>query len=87
MKQTFLLAAAVAAALAAPERLLADQSSLSPVLNAGQQTLQFDWPAIRVGTAEYEEGPTGVTVIHFPHRALAAVDVREIGRASCRERV
>ncbi len=76
MKQTLLLAAAVAAALAAPERLLADQSSLNPVLNAGQQTLKFDWPAIRVGTAEYEEGPTGVTVIHFPQRALAAVDVR-----------
>jgi len=54
----------------------ADQSGLTPVLNAGEQTLRFDWPAVRIGTAEYEEGPTGVTVIHFPQRALAAVDVR-----------
>jgi len=57
-------------------RAVADQSALSPVLNAGDKTLQFDWPALRIGTGEYEEGPTGVTVIHFPHRALAAVDVR-----------
>jgi len=57
-------------------RAVADQSGLAPVLNAGDQTLQFDWPALRIGTGEYEEGPTGMTVIHFPHRALAAVDVR-----------
>jgi L-aminopeptidase/D-esterase-like protein len=46
------------------------------VVNAGSRVLQFDWPALRVGTGEYEEGPTGVTVIHFPQRAFGAVDVR-----------
>ena len=54
----------------------ADQSSLSPVLNAGEKALHYDWPAIEVGTGEYEEGPTGVTVFRFPKRAVAAVDVR-----------
>jgi L-aminopeptidase/D-esterase-like protein len=54
----------------------APQDSLMPVVNAGEKLLQFDWPAIRIGTGEYEEGPTGVTVFHFPQHALAAVDVR-----------
>jgi L-aminopeptidase/D-esterase-like protein len=53
-----------------------EQDALSPVTNAGEKVLQFDWPAVRIGTAEYAEGPTGVTVIHFPDRAYAAVDVR-----------
>ncbi len=46
------------------------------MLNSGSELLQFDWPALRIGTGEYEEGPTGVTVFHFPNRALGAVDVR-----------
>ncbi len=29
-----------------------------------------------VGVAEYEEGPTGATVLYFPHPVLAAIDVR-----------
>jgi L-aminopeptidase/D-esterase-like protein len=54
----------------------AAQETLAPVVNAGERVLRFDWPDIRIGTGEYEEGPTGVTVFHFAHRALAAVDVR-----------
>lgn len=54
----------------------ADQAALVPILNAGDQLLHFDWPALRIGTGEYEEGPTGVTVFHFAKRARAAVDVR-----------
>lgn len=54
----------------------ASQQNLKPALNQGEKLLQFDWPALRIGTGEYEEGPTGVTVFHFPKRALAAVDVR-----------
>ena len=46
------------------------------LLNQGARLLTFDWPAIHVGTAEYPDGPTGVTVIHFPNRAHGAVDVR-----------
>ena len=56
--------------------LPADQSALIPVINAGERLLRFDWPAIRIGTGEYEEGPTGVTVFQFARRASGAVDVR-----------
>ncbi|MDE2453050.1 MAG: P1 family peptidase [Burkholderiales bacterium] len=38
--------------------------------------LEFDFPGLRIGVAEYPRGPTGVTVFHFPRRAKAAVDVR-----------
>jgi L-aminopeptidase/D-esterase-like protein len=55
--------------------------------NSGQQhlkidtdihgpVLQFDWPAIQIGVGSYEEGPTGLTIIRFPSRAIGAVDVR-----------
>ncbi len=54
----------------------AEQSTLVPVTNAGEHLLRFDWPALSIGTGEYEEGPTGVTVFHFPQRASGAVDVR-----------
>lgn len=54
----------------------ADQAALAMNLNAGERLLQFDWPQLRIGTGEYPDGPTGVTVFHFPQRALAAVDVR-----------
>jgi L-aminopeptidase/D-esterase-like protein len=53
-----------------------DQSALAPVLNQGSRVLQFDWPTLRIGTGEYEDGPTGVTVIHFTRRVFGAVDVR-----------
>ena len=71
-----ILHAVVLLALASATTLAADQSSLEPVLNSAGDTLQFDWPALHIGTGEYEEGPTGVTVFHFPNRALGAVDVR-----------
>jgi L-aminopeptidase/D-esterase-like protein len=38
--------------------------------------LTFDFPAVHVGVAEYEEGPTGATVFYFPKTAKVAVDVR-----------
>jgi L-aminopeptidase/D-esterase-like protein len=39
--------------------------------------LRFDFPGLRVGIAEYEEGPTGCTVFHVPPGGAAcAVDVR-----------
>ncbi|WP_241263340.1 P1 family peptidase [Parahaliea mediterranea] len=46
------------------------------LLNAGERVLNFDWPMIRVGTGEYADGPTGVTVFHFADKVLGAVDVR-----------
>jgi len=38
--------------------------------------LTFDFPGMRVGVAEYEEGPTGTTVFYFPKGVKAAADVR-----------
>jgi L-aminopeptidase/D-esterase-like protein len=38
--------------------------------------LTFDFPALRIGVAEYEEGPTGCTVFYFPDGASTAVDER-----------
>ena len=38
--------------------------------------LTLDFPAVRIGVAEYDDGPTGATVFHFPKGAKAAVDVR-----------
>jgi L-aminopeptidase/D-esterase-like protein len=52
------------------------QDSLQPVVNSAGKSLEFDWPMIRIGTGEYEEGPTGVTVFHFRRKVLGAVDVR-----------
>ena len=54
----------------------AEPQDLEPIVNAGETVLEFDWPAISVGTAEYAEGPTGATVIRFDNRAAVAVDVR-----------
>ena len=42
----------------------------------GDRVLSFDFPAFRVGIAEYPDGPTGVTVLHFPSGAAMAMDVR-----------
>lgn len=52
------------------------QADLVPVLNGGGTELQFDWPALKIGSASYREGPTGVTVFSFDKKVLAAVDVR-----------
>jgi L-aminopeptidase/D-esterase-like protein len=51
-------------------------SGLQPSTLIDGPVLRFDWPAIEVGVASYEAGPTGVTVFRFPRRAAAAVDVR-----------
>jgi L-aminopeptidase/D-esterase-like protein len=38
--------------------------------------LTFDFPGLRIGIAEYEEGPTGCTVFHFAGGAMLERDVR-----------
>ena len=39
--------------------------------------LRFDFPGLRVGIAEYEDGPTGCTVFHLPPGGAAcSVDIR-----------
>jgi 6-aminohexanoate-oligomer endohydrolase len=40
------------------------------------RALSFDFPALEIGVAEYDEGPTGCTVFHFPKVATLAIDVR-----------
>ena len=30
------------------------------------RALEFDFPGLEIGIAEYEEGPTGCTVFHLP---------------------
>jgi L-aminopeptidase/D-esterase-like protein len=59
-----------------PVAAFADQDALQPLLNAGESKLEFDWPMVKIGTGEYREGPTGVTVFRFARRVLGAVDVR-----------
>ncbi len=72
-KRRWLVAAALVLSVSSAH---ADQSQLVPDTQSAGPTLTFDWPAIEVGIASYEEGPTGVTVFRFPNRASAAVDVR-----------
>jgi 6-aminohexanoate-oligomer endohydrolase len=36
----------------------------------------FDFPGVRIGCAEYPEGPTGCTVIDLPADSLVTVDIR-----------
>ena len=38
--------------------------------------LRFDFPGVEVGVAEYDEGPTGCTVLSFPGGAASSIDVR-----------
>ena len=57
----------------------ADQDGLAITIGRPGPLLNFEWPALEIGVATYEAGPTGVTVIRFPKRAAAAVDVRGAG--------
>jgi len=41
-----------------------------------KRVLEFDFPGLEIGVAEYEEGPTGCTIFHLPKLASLAIDVR-----------
>ena len=60
----------------ARKRITNDNADLKPVTSFEGPALEFDWPALRIGVAEYEEGPTGCTVFHFPDGVTTAVDRR-----------
>jgi L-aminopeptidase/D-esterase-like protein len=60
----------------APGALTNDDLPLVPQPSPGRDVVPFDFPGVRVGTAEYGEGPTGCTVIHVPAGARTAVDAR-----------
>lgn len=51
-------------------------AGLVPDTQIDGPALEFDFPGMLIGTAEYAEGPTGTTVFYFPERVMAAVDVR-----------
>lgn len=53
-----------------------DTADLTPRVSFDPPMLTFDFPGLRIGAAEYEEGPTGCTVFHFARTATCAVDVR-----------
>ena len=73
MRVAILLAVFISTACA-PE---AAQESISPSPTPGGGTLlEFDFPALHIGVAEYPDGPTGTTVFFFPNRAKIAVDAR-----------
>jgi L-aminopeptidase/D-esterase-like protein len=40
------------------------------------RVLEFDFPGLEIGVAEYDEGPTGCTVFHLPKVASLSIDVR-----------
>ena len=50
------------------------QDELEPVVV--DDGVSFELPGVRIGTAEYREGPTGCSVFHFPDGADCDVDVR-----------
>lgn len=52
------------------------QPALVPRTSFDGPVLEFDFPGMQVGVAEYEEGPTGATVFYFPDGVAAAIDVR-----------
>lgn len=50
--------------------------ALVPVTAFGTPSLKFDFPRLKIGFAEYAEGPTGCTVFLFDQGVVTAVDVR-----------
>jgi 6-aminohexanoate-oligomer endohydrolase len=54
-----------------------DTAQLVPRTEFDGPALELDFPGLRIGIAEYEEGPTGCTVLHLPPGGAAcAVDIR-----------
>jgi L-aminopeptidase/D-esterase-like protein len=54
-----------------------DNTPLTPRTSFdGARTLAFDFPGLRIGVAEYDEGPTGCTALIFDKRMISAADVR-----------
>jgi L-aminopeptidase/D-esterase-like protein len=50
--------------------------ALAPRIPTASRVAEIDFPGLRVGVAEYDEGPTGCTVIALDRIALVAIDVR-----------
>ncbi len=61
---------------AVPAVALANDRPLVPRTVFDGPALKLDFPGLRIGVAEYDEGPTGTTVFYFPAKVMAVVDVR-----------
>jgi L-aminopeptidase/D-esterase-like protein len=57
-------------------RLSNDTAELQPRTSFDGPELRFDFPGLEIGVAEYDEGPTGCTVLSFPDGAAVSIDVR-----------
>jgi 6-aminohexanoate-oligomer endohydrolase len=57
-------------------RLTNDTAKLVPRTDFEGPALEFDFPGLEIGVAEYDEGQTGCTVFHFPDGAASSIDVR-----------
>ena len=53
-----------------------DTLDLVPRTGLDGPVLELDFPGLEIGCAEYEEGPTGCTVFHFPAGASLQTDIR-----------
>ena len=53
-----------------------DHSDLQPRTDFHGPTDRLDFPGLKIGVAEYEEGPTGCTVFLFERGWLTALDIR-----------
>lgn len=49
---------------------------LEPRRASEASVVEYDFPGVEVGSAEYAEGPTGVTVVSVPSGARMAIDAR-----------
>ena len=66
----------LAISLFIPVVIDAQAITLIPRTNPSGPALTFEFPGMRIGVAEYDEGPTGTTVFHFPGKVVGVVDVR-----------
>jgi L-aminopeptidase/D-esterase-like protein len=60
----------------APVRPSNDTLDLVPRTELAGPVLELDLPGVEIGCAEYDEGPTGCTVFHFPAGASLQTDIR-----------
>jgi L-aminopeptidase/D-esterase-like protein len=77
VSRVVITAATLSLAVVAPATMMGqDGAPPVPKVYNGDRMLRFDFPEMRIGTAEYDEGPTGTTVFYFPKGVKGAVDVR-----------
>jgi len=53
-----------------------DNTELNLNTTIKEPILNFDFPGLKIGIAEYENGPTGCTVFYFPKGVKMASDIR-----------